>query len=368
MIRNIRKYFGSIGILVASTIGAGIFALPKTFELGGWLLGIIYLLAFSGILIYIHYIYFLALEKKGSPGLLGLVNLELGGWARKVGFVAILFGLLLTLMAYLVLGGEFLQKVFSISPYLSLIIFWIACSLPILFNFSRFVALEVLGGILMTAAIIYIFFSAPDGGKFFSGEIFNLKNALFPFGPFLFALAGWTAIEPLLKEAGRDGIKRHPLKILTYGTLFVALMYFIFSVAIFGLSSSISGDSIGGISAMSGFGVGLLVVLGLLAIWTSYLPIVLEIKKAIHKDLKFSETASFAVPIFLPILGVWAGMNNFLSIVALVGGVFLAIQYILIVFASEKALNLQGWKSVLAGVCGIVFALGAIYEVVYLLI
>lgn len=368
MTRAIRKYFSSVGILVASTIGAGIFALPKTFEIGGWVLGIIYLLAFSGILIYIHYIYWLALAKKGMPSLLGLVDSELGPWARRVGFVAILFGLLLTLSAYLVLGGGFLQKILHIPSFLSLFIFWIICSLPILFNFSRFVFLEVLGAVLMAATIIYLFFTAPESGNIFSSVAINPSGLLFPFGPFLFALAGWTAIEPLLREASRDGVKRHPIKILTCGTLFVAALYFIFSVAIFGSSSLVSGDSITGIDMLPGFGLGLLVVLGMLAIWTSYLPIVLEIKKAIHRDLKFSETVSFTIPIFLPILGVWAGLDNFLKIVSLAGGVFLSIQYILVVFASEKALGLQGWKSILAGICGMIFILGGVYELVYFLI
>lgn len=368
MLKAIRKYFSSVGILVASTIGAGIFALPKTFETGGWLPGIIYLLGFSGVLIYVHYIYWLALEKKGMPSLLGLVDSELGGWAKKIGFVSIILGLLLTLSAYIVLGGNFLQKILPIPSYLAVLFFWILCSLPILFNFSRFVFLEVAGAVAMVISIIYLFLVAPKVGNFFSAPLINLKEILFPFGPFLFALAGWTAIEPLLREAGRGRIQKHPIKILSYGTLIVAFVYLIFSMAIFGSSTFVSGDSLAGIDLISGFGLGLIVFLGLMAIWTSYLPIVLEIKKAIHRDLKFSETASFAVPIFLPILLFWAGLNNFLLIISLVGGVFLAIQYVLVVFASEKALNLQGWKSVLAGICGLVFILGAIYEIVYFLI
>ncbi len=363
----IRKYFSSIGILVASTIGAGIFALPKTFEIGGWFVGMVYLLSFSGILIYSHYIYWLALEKSGAQSLLGLVGAELGGWAKKAGFISILFGLLLTLSAYLVLGADFLGEVVLIPKHLSLFIFWIICSLPVLFNFSRFVFLEVFGGVLMVAAVVYLFFSAPESGNFFSGELFNAEDILFPFGPILFALAGWTAIEPMVKEAGRDGVKKHPVKILATGTFLVAAVYFIFSVAIFGSSTFVSGDSLGGIDLISGFGVWALVILGLLAIWTSYLPIVLEIKKAVHRDLKFSETASFAIPIFLPILIVWAGLTNFLTMVSFVGGILLASQYFLLVFASEKALELKGWKSALAGLCGLVFILGAVYELVYFL-
>lgn len=365
--KSIRKYFGSIGILVASTIGAGVFALPKTFEIGGWLIGTIYLLAFSGILIYVHYIYWLALERSGERSLLGLVGAELGGWAKKIGFVSILFGLLLTLAAYLVLGADFLQKVLPIQAYLSLFIFWIACSLPVLFNFSRFVILEVIGVVLIIVAIIYLFIFAPERGNFLSADLVNLQNIVFPFGPFLFALAGWTAVRPMIKEAGQDGAKRHPAKILIIGTLFIAFIYFIFSIAIFGSSSFVSGDSIGGIDLISKFGVWTLVILGLLAVWTSYLPIVLEIKRAIHHDLKFSETASFMIPIFLPILVVWAGLSNFLTIVSFVGGVLLSSQYVLLIFASEKALGLQGWKSAIAGLCGIIFAFGAIYELVYFL-
>lgn len=365
MIKKIYGYLNSIGIFVAATIGAGIFALPKTFELGGWILGTIYLFSLSGILIYAHYIYWLALQKRGNPSLLGLVNSELGGLAKQVGFVSIILGLLLTLTAYLVLGGEFLQRIFDLPAYALVLGFWAICSLPILFNFSRFVLLEVLGSIFMVGVIIYLFVTAPEGGRFFSMEAFNFKNMFLPFGPFIAALAGWTAIEPMIKESIKDNTSKRPLKVLTYGALAVVILYLIFSVAIVGSSSAVSSDSISGIDLLPAAAVLMLSFLGLFAIWTSYLPVVLEIKKALHRDLKFSEAISFMVPILLPILGVWAGLNNFFGIVSFVGGVFLSIEYVLIIFASERALGLQGWKSLLAGICGVVFGLIAVYEIIY---
>lgn len=368
MLRKFYKYVGSVGIFVAATVGAGIFALPKTFELGGWLLGTIYLLSLSGVLIYSHYIYWLALEKRENPSLLGLVSLELGGWARWVGFVSIILGLLLMLVAYLILGGNFMQRFIDAPVNILVLAFWIICSLPILFNFSRFVLLEVLGAGLMFLSVVYLFFVTPEGGNLFSMDAINFKNIFLPFGPFIAALAGWTAVGPMLKEGQKGGVKKHPIKILVYGAGIVALLYFIFAVAISGSSSVISGDSISGIDLLSNGAVILLAILGLFAVWTSYLPVVLEIKKAIHRDLKFSETASFVVPIFLPVLGVWAGLDNFFKIISFVGGVFLSVEYVLIIFASERALNLKGWKSALAGVCGIIFALIAVYELFYFLV
>jgi amino acid permease len=367
VIKKIYGYLNSVGIFVAATIGAGIFALPKTFELGGWALGTLYLVSLSGILIYAHYIYWLALEKRGNPSLLGLVNSELGGWAKQIGFVSIILGLLLTLAAYLVLGGEFLQRILSFPMYAVVLGFWAVCSLPILFNFSRFVLLEVLGSVFMVAVIIYLFVVSPEGGKFFSMDAVNFKNMFLPFGPFIAALAGWTAIEPMIKESGKSKVLKRPLKVLVYGAFVVVVLYFIFSVAISGSSSIVSSDSISGIDLLPVSAVLLLSFLGLFAVWTSYLPIVLEIKKALHRDLKFGEAVSFMVPILLPILGVWAGLNNFFGIISFVGGVFLSIEYVLIIFASEKALGLSGWKSLLAGVCGVVFGLIAVYEITYFL-
>ena len=362
MIKRISGYFSSIGIFVAATIGAGVFALPKTFELGGWFLGVVYLVSLSGVLAYAHYIYWLALEKRGNPSLLGLVKAELGGWARQVGFVSIILGLLLTLTAYLVLGERFLQNIFDIPPYILILGFWAACSLPILFNFSRFVFLEILGAALMVGAIVYLFVVSPDGGKFFELEAVNIKNIFLPFGPFIAALAGWTAIEPMIKDAAKKRTGVNPIKILGYGALAVAVLYFIFSVAVVGSSSVVSGDSIAGIDLLPSWVILLLSIFGLFAIWTSYLPIVLEIKKALFRDLRFSEVVSFMVPIALPILGVWAGLNNFFEIISFVGGVFLSVEYVLLIFASRRALNLRGWRSIAAGVCGIIFGLIAVYE------
>lgn len=368
MLTKIYRYFSSIGIFVAATIGAGVFALPKTFELGGWLLGLVYLIGLSGILVYSHYIYWLALEKNGNPSLLGLINSELGGWAKKLGFVSIILGLLLTLTAYLVLGGEFLVRIFDLPIHVLILAFWAVCSLPILFDFSRFVFLEVVGVLLITVAILGLFVIAPEGGSFFATESVNWKNLFLPFGPFIAALAGWTAIEPMIKESSQKKTRKHALGILIGGAIIVGVLYFIFSVAITGSSSVVSPDSVSGIDLLPFGAIVLLSVLGLFAVWTSYLPIVLEIKKALYRDLKFSEIVSFIIPVLLPILAVWAGVNDFFKIISFVGGVFLSIEYLLLVFASEKALGLSGWKSALAGLCGIIFVLIAVYEIVYFII
>ena len=61
---KIKSFWGSVELLMATTIGAGIFSLPYVFKESGWLLGIFYMAVFGPVVIFVHRLYWLSLEKK----------------------------------------------------------------------------------------------------------------------------------------------------------------------------------------------------------------------------------------------------------------------------------------------------------------
>ncbi len=365
-----KSFLKVAAILTAATIGDGIFALPYVFYQSGWLLGLFYLVFLASIVIVVHTVYFETLQRVGEKErLLGLSKLYLGSAGFWTGFVAIVLGLLLTLVAYLILGTHFVQLGFPmLSPSLALAVFWIFMAVPVLWSDARVIEFELLGICLTAFLIILIFATAWPNVTFRGVPAINLKNFFLPFGAILFALAGWTGIEPAYeskKRADGDGI---PWRAIALGTTFAAALYVMFISGILGSAPVITPDTISGLGTWSAGKRGLIAFLGLLAVWTVSMPLSREIKNALEKDLGWSKFSSRSIILFFPITLLLLGLNNFLVVVGLVGGLFLSLQYLLMVSVGRRALVLPAWKKFLLDVVAAIFILAAVYEVYYFVI
>ncbi|MEK7195131.1 MAG: hypothetical protein AAB655_00355 [Patescibacteria group bacterium] len=363
--------FREAGVMSATTIGAGMFALPYVFTKSGWLVGLFYLSALVILIVFIHLIYWRVLvATDGRKRLLGLVKEHGGIFGYYVGFISIVIGLLLALVIYLILGAQFIKILWPQAGYfLSLLLFWAVSVLPLLFKERRIITLEILG-IFFMAAIILLVFLTSDVGRWLSYvPIAETKNLLLPFGVVLFSLAGWTAIEPLYSTRKDSGQSISlPVVSFTLGTLLTAFLYLFFVVGILGSASTIMPDAVSGLSNWSPWKLGILSALGLFAIWTSYMPIGLEVKNSLIDDLGWKPTRSLFVVIFAPILLVFSGFNNFLSVLGLAGGVFLSMQYLFMAWVGLKVLSLSRVKRVLLGLVSVTFFLGTIYEIYYFVV
>src|SRR5258708_5363686 len=110
-------FFRVAAIVAAATIGDGIFALPYVFYRAGWLASLFYLVVLAVFVSTAHVIYLATLEKRGEKErLLGLTRKYLGIPGFWVGFIAIEIGLILTLVAYLILGTQFIHLALPTVP------------------------------------------------------------------------------------------------------------------------------------------------------------------------------------------------------------------------------------------------------------
>jgi amino acid permease len=355
-------------IVAAATVGDGVFALPFVFMQSGWLVGLFYLVVLGIFVSAAHVVYLKTLEKIGEKErLLGLAKKYFGSGGFWVGFVAIVLGLLLTLVAYLILGAQFVRLAIpSVPPLWALVIFWILTSLPVFLSDRRVVSLELAGIVCTSAIIIFIFVSAWPNITFAGVPAVNAASAanlFLPFGAILFALAGWTSIEPAYESRKRFGAASDPWRALAFGTFFVALLYALFVAGILGSAPAVAPDTVSGLAAWPVWKKELLAVFGFLAIATVYMPISREIRNALEKDLRWGKPASRALILLLPVALVLLGLNNFLVVVGLVGGLFISLQYLLIVSVGRRALVLSRVKRIALDLVAAVFVVAAVYEV-----
>ncbi len=359
-----KSFWGSVGLLAASTIGAGMFSLPYVFKESGWLLGIFYLVTLGCAIIFAHHLYWLVLERVGErKRLLGLVRAYLGHWAFYAALISIIVGLLLTLVIYLILAQDFGRMI--LPPPLEnfgAALFWITVSLPLLMKLSRFVGAEFIATFFKISIVVFVFFAGR--GNSFSVPALNAENIFLPFGAILFSLAGWTAIEPMF-EWRRKNRDKKALPGLALGTTISAAAYLIFVAAILSSGIAVSSDIFSGSSSWPAWELNIFVLLGILAVWTPYLSISLEVKNEFQNDLHIPASLSLAAVFFLPPLIFMSGFFNFIGAISIAGGVFLALQYIFIILVAKKIIGLSGGKKFFANLLLLLFLAAAVYEVYY---
>lgn len=359
-----------MGMLAATTVGAGIFALPWVFHNSGWVRATGWLVALAVLMIFAGYSYWRTLDAVGErQRLVGLSRERLG---REWGFITllgVLGGVTLALVIYLVLAQRFLGILLPLSPSASLVLFWALAILPATFSIRRFAIFENAGTLLKCLLIVFIFFSASNYGAMFQDKTPITTDFLFPFGAILFALSGWNAIEPMYEywKGRKESARRaSPLGAIAGGTLAIAALYFLFSAGILGSlinGSSLSPDTLSGLTGWPYWKIATLAVLGLLALWTAYGINAREVENALHKDLRWNPTVAFGAVALTPLLIVMSGMNNIIQAVTFSGAVFGGLQYLSIFVLAEKVLSPRPAVKWLMRLAALVFAFAALYEI-----
>jgi len=356
---------GIAAIIGAATIGDGIFALPYVFAVSGWAVVIGYLVVVTLLVGLAQIVYFKTLETHGEKErLLELVERYFGRVGFWIGFVAIVIGLLFSLVAFLILGSRFLMLAIpGLSPGLAFFIFWIALSLPIFISDRRVAALEVIGISCATAIIIFIFGNAWPNVTFAGVPAATGANLFLPFSVALFSLAGWTGIEPAYELRKRAGSRRLPWKALLVGTASIALLYVLFAAGVLGSTAQVTGDTVSGLAGWPFWKQELIALFGLVAIATVYLPISREIKNALEKDLRWDRWIARSFIILLPVALIGLGLRSFLTVVSVAGGLFISVQYLLIIGVGRRALALSRGMIVALDAAAVIFLAAIVYEV-----
>ena len=351
-------------IIVAATIGSGMFALPYVIARAGWATTIIYFIVLGAMVVTAHVVYLKTLAAEGEQErLLGLGKKYFGAKGFWFGLVAIVLGLLLSFVIFLILGAQFLQLLFlALSHAAALFIFWLILAIPALVGNRRAVLLETLSVASVAAVIIFIFASSHPAGAFIHIPAADWHNLFLPFGIVLFTLAGWTGVEPFYETRRKAEQKSSALPLLILGTGLAAILYWLFSIGIVSSAPLITPDTISGLAAWPFWKRGLVAILGLFAVWTVAMPVSHEIRNALEKDLQWNQIVSRLTVIGLPLAVVCIGFNDFLVVVGLAGGLFISMEYLLIIAVGRRALALGTPQKILLDAVSGVFVVAIVYE------
>ena len=327
-------------VLVGSlTVGAGMFALPYVFSKSGFLVGSIYLILFTLIFIKINNDYAVIIsEHSGKHRFASYAGEHLGKGGFWLSIIAVVVGLLLTLTIYVILSASFWSLISSSGPNISNYLFWAVSSLAIALSIKKLLNLDTFLSAAMLAIILFVFFLGLGQETPAITPDTSLSGLLFPYGAVLFALYGRAAIGPLedYYESAKLDWKKAKVPI-ALGTAIPAVLFLLFAIGVIGLSpSGVTTDAVSGIVGGTLLPLPILGILGLLTIWTSYIVIGTEIKDILSNDLKLHDVLALLIVALVPVLLFTVGIGSFISLVSIVGAIFLAIECILVILMRGK--------------------------------
>ena len=342
----LKKFYREVivptGLMSALIMGAGLFSLPYLFSVAGVSLGFAYLAVFAIVFTMIHLMYSEVIRQ--SPGdhrFVGYARMHLGQPGFWLSILTTQVGILLVLLIYLVLSVHFVKAVFPAAPetYVFLAV-WAVFSLSVISGIERLAKLDVLITGLKLLIIIGIFTLGAGG---FRGADFPLNpgHLFLPYGAILFSLSGRSAISSIHQYLREKRISERYLKLsLGLGTFLPAALYALFVIGVLGISGhSVTEDSVSGIAVALPWAGIIIFALGLLSLWTAYTFLGFEARSILIKDFKLSRYLSAGVMITIPPILYFLGLNNFLSLIAISGGVLLSIESILVILMWNKAVR-----------------------------
>jgi tyrosine-specific transport protein len=373
-----KRFLHAIAMLIGMIVGVGIFGVPYAVEKVGFALGFFYIAVIGLILLLVNLLYSeIVLRTEGKHRLVGYAEIYLGKWGKVVAGLAQILTFYGALIAYIIIGGQFLQMIlmpiFGGSVLAYQIVFFVFMSLAVLIGLKLVASIEFFMTILLLAVVAIIFFAGLPYVWYPNLYVMNLKNIFFPYGVILFALGGAAAV-PAMRELLR-GQEEKMKKVITFGTLIPVAITILFAFVVIGVSGErTTVEAISGLVGPLGIQIIFLgAIFGFLAIATSFLVLGLNLRDIFNCDYKLNKILSWSLACVLPFLIFLWSRPTFMGVIAFTGAVLSGLEGILITLIWLKAKKLGKRtpeyilkiSNLVVGLITVIFVFGIIYKLIY---
>ncbi|MEK7175258.1 MAG: aromatic amino acid transport family protein, partial [Patescibacteria group bacterium] len=335
------NFFYALSVLIGAIVGVGIFALPYAVNQVGFIGGLIFFSLLVIFIVFYHLIFGeIILRTKGEHRLLGYTKIYLNPFFKHLISFSTVVSFFCILAVYLLIGGQFLQSIFSSSSLTLdnyIIIFWIFSSILVVCGLKTFAKIELIVDIFLILIIGALFIFTFPELKFNNISNFEPNNLFLAYGTIFFALMGASAI-PDVRSILKNKEKK-TFWVIISGTIIAALIYLIFIFVITGLS----GNNVEKLATenMKNIFPGQfslwMYLLGLILVLTSYMESSHFLRESFLYDFNLNKFFGIFVIIFIPIFLILLGVNDFSKIIALVGSIFGSIDAIVLLLIYLKA-------------------------------
>jgi tyrosine-specific transport protein len=337
-----KNFYYAVASLVGATIGVGIFGIPYVVAKTGFIWGMFSLIFLGLVSLLINLFYGeVVLATKENHRLVGYAKKYLNKWEQKVAIFAFIFSCYGSMLAYLIVGGEFLHILFNgffgFDAFTYTLVFFAVSSYLIFLGLKIVAKGELIMTYFLLLTIIVLFVKCAGSIEPTNLATLNLSDWFLPYGVILFALSGSVVI-PYLKEVlGKD--QQLMKKTILWGTTIPIIVCAFFIFLVVGITGEMTTkEAIYGLDIFFGDGIILLgAIFGFLAVATSFLLIGLTLKETFWYDFKIPHFISWLLACFVPFIIFLIGLRNFTEVISFVGAIAGGLTGILIIGLHESA-------------------------------
>ena len=337
-----KQFLRATAILIGGTVGVGIFGIPFAFAKAGFWIGFLFLVLIGLVTFLLNLIYGeIILRTHQSHQLVGYTQLYLGNLWKRVIFFSIILTTYSALLAYVIIAGDFLANIFSSVFYTSAstfsLWFFAIASFFVLLGIRAVAWIELVLAVLLIAVIGLILGFGMGDIDFSNYSFINLDFWFFPYGIFLFAFAGLSAV-PIQRQILVNGEGFLKKSILT-AVIIIGSLYFVFGWTVLGISGeATSPDAVSGLIDFVGPTIVFLSSLfGVFAVSTSYLMLGTAMLQIFSLDYGLKKGLSWILVIVPPLVLFLGGLRNFIDVISLAGAVAVGLEAFVLIFVFMKS-------------------------------
>lgn len=371
-----KQLFNAVAIIVGTCIGAGFLGIPYVAAQSGFWVAMLYLAVFGTIILLIN-LYFgeIILRTRKNRQMVGYAEKYLGSTGSKIMRAAVFFAIYSALLAYMVGVGESISfLIFGTLEH--------SLTFGALFGFSmsyllykgisalkKYEKTGVLAILFLLVLTIAMYIADINLTNLFT---LNTTNIFLPIGVILFSLIEFYSLpEVRLILTNHENLFK---KAIILGTIIPVIFYALFTLVVVGIKGSATPE-------ISTFALGnIFVLVGILAMFTSYLSLGTSLVDSYKEDLNQSKQKAWFFATILPIAGfIFLNLIEFVSFVNIlsIGGVIAGgTMVLLVLIISERSKELgdrspeyiEKRNGFVVSLLGLVFILGIVIELTRILL
>lgn len=326
------------GIFIGMVIGAGFFLIPYSIKQSGLIIGIINFIIVFFITLFLHTLYgYIAFYIPERHRFTGYVKIILGNNAQKIAFLNIIFSYYGTFLIYSILGGFFIYNLIPFySPFFYSLIFLLLGGILFFFNLKAagdvnfYLTILLLISILIFSLLLVL---KIDLSNFIEINKFSFSNIFLPYGILLFSFSGFSAIPEVVDFFKNKNQLKEFKTNLKISQFIVGGFYVLFTFSVLGVFGDKTSENIlSNTDKWSAF----LSLIGFLAVFTSFIVLMIDFKNILLLDYKISLFFSWAVFFIPTFIFLFFTENNLLKIISITGSIGLGVFGFFILLMFEK--------------------------------
>jgi tyrosine-specific transport protein len=338
------KIIFSLVTLLGVVVGAGIFALPYSLAQAGLIPFLFHLVLLGGATLTVSLLLGeVVLRTQGRHRLVGYARKYLGRAGGMVMIGLVYLGTTGTLLAYIIISGDFLRTAFGGFFPLSAsqwgLLFWAFLTVLVYFGIRLIARVEVFTNLSFFLIILSILFFGLSNLEWQKVPLMSAGQFFLPYGLALFAFVGWSAILEIPDILKSREERKSFRKVVFLSQAIVFLLYLFFALAVVFISGSgTSKEALAGLVPHLGWKIMFFGALaGAITLADSFLILGLYLRNTLMYDYQLKRGLATLFSCGVPLILFLLGFKDFIGVVSVVGGILIAVQGVLILLIFKKA-------------------------------